>query len=599
MKGTVVATWMKTCRKLYGEQAVENAMESVGWSKSKIFTPMENVEDSKVRSVIEHISKSQKIDLKKIWRSIGQDNIQAFHKDFPAFFDHENLYSFFKSMFDVHVVMTKKFTGAKPPLVEIVPISDREAIFSYTSERGMFDYFMGLVDGSAEFFKEKLSIEELDRTSNHLELKLTFQNSIYYKKKYFFNRFLSFGFIKSFSGKIAIFTLIISLTVMLPLLGFDNLLKVLIGAVSSSLAAFIGTSLLLGPIDEIKKEIENIIENKYASDGEIVSKDFFEDIYKLLKQHKKVLKADFVGFKGVTDEMNTFVDNINKISASMNHTSNEISGVVEQVANGAVMQAENTEKAVMQLSDNIQALKAIVNNENSNKQELEEAMAKINNSYENVNNASKNILNTLHNFEEVRDKGTQLETKANDITNIVSIVSSIAEQTNLLALNASIEAARAGEQGRGFAVVAEAIRKLAEQSKHAVQEINTNLEEFAQEINLLVDRIGQQFNILQVETKNLEEVRDISYEANRSVQSVAHSMIETVNELNREADSITNIYDNIESLAAIAQENSASSEEVSANVANYTNEIKKLIDNIHQFKQITESFKTELSKYKI
>ena len=76
-------------------------------------------------------------------------------------------------------------------------------------------------------------------------------------------------------------------------------------------------------------------------------------------------------------------------------------------------------------------------------------------------------------------------------------------------------------------------------------------------------------------------------------------MIETINELNKEADSIATIYDRIESLAAIAEENSASSEEVSANVSNYTNEIKKLIDNIHEFKNITEGFKGELSKYKI
>lgn len=274
--------------------------------------------------------------------------------------------------------------------------------------------------------------------------------------------------------------------------------------------------------------------------------------------------------------MNTFVNTINEISDSMNHTSTEISGVVEQVANGAVTQAQNTDKAVQALNGNIEALRNIVENENENKSELEDAMLKINNSYENVENASKNILKSLQSFNEVKEKGTQLEGKAKDINNIVSIVSGIAEQTNLLALNASIEAARAGEQGKGFAVVAESIRKLAEQSKEAVLDINSNLAQFVKEIGFLVDHIDVQYNVLEKETNNLDVVRNISYEANQSVQSVATSMIETISKLNIEADSISDVYDSIESLAAIAEENSASSEEVSASVINYTNEIKNL-----------------------
>ncbi|EKQ51698.1 MULTISPECIES: heme NO-binding domain-containing protein [unclassified Clostridium] len=599
MKGTVVSTWMRTNSKLFGNSVVNDAMDNVGWGSNKIFSPIENVNDDEVKKVISYIAQKQNMGVGELWRLIGQDNIKTFSHDYPAFFKHDNVYSFLKSMFDVHIVMTKKFSGAKPPLVLIEPISNREAIFSYNSSRGMFDYFLGMLNGSCEHFNEKVDIKEVLRTDTELKLKLTFDKDIYYNKKYFFNRLFSLGFIKNFGAKIGLFTFVLSAVVLVPMLGMDNIIKSIIGSIVAGFGSFIGASLMMSPLSQIKEEINRIINNQYNIDGSIATNDFFEEIFKLLKEHKKVIQADFVGFKGVTDEMSTFVDTINKISDTMNHTSNEISGVVEQVAEGAITQAQNTDSAVQALNGNIQALRSIVKNENSNKLELEAAMYKINNSYENVDNASKNILTSLEKFEDVKAKGTHLEERARGITQIVSIVSGISEQTNLLALNASIEAARAGEQGRGFAVVAESIRKLAEQSKDAVLEINSNLEQFVKEIKLLVGQIDNQYDILAKETDSLKTVRDISFEANQSVQSVAGSMIETINKLNTEADSISNIYDGIESLAAIAEENSASSEEVSASVINYTNEIKKLIENIYDFKGITESFKNDLEKYNI
>ncbi|GCD09246.1 heme NO-binding domain-containing protein [Clostridium tagluense] len=599
MKGTVVATWMKTCRKLYGKSVVDSAMQSVGWNSSKIFSPVENVDDGQVKSVIDNISKKQNIPIDKLWGIIGKDNLVAFHRDFPAFFDTENVYSFLKSLFDIHVVMTKKFAGAKPPLVGITPISSRQAIFTYNSKRGMFDYFLGLLDGTCEYFNEKIEIEQLEKTSDSLSLKLTFEKDIYYKKTYKINKMLSLGFIKNIPGKVGAFTFIISLLLAMPIVGLDNMAKVLglavISGVTSSLASFI----MGRPAKIISQTIDQINSNNYVEDGDIVTGDEYEELYKKLKEYKKGFRTDFVEFKGVTDEMDTFAENINKISHTMNDTSEDISGVVDEMASCAVSQAENTENAVLILNDNIRSLKDIVKNENDNKDELEKAIVKINNSYESVDSTSKNILGTLEKFQEVKDNGISLETKARDITNIVSIVSQIAEQTNLLALNASIEAARAGEQGRGFAVVADEVRKLAEQSKSAVEEINSNLIQFVKDINTLVDKIGDQYDILQNETKGLEEVRDISYEATMSVRTVSTSMINTINDLDREAKSIASIYETIESLAAIAEENSASSEEVSANVGSYTNEIKKLIDSIFEFKKITSSFKDELKRYKI
>jgi len=271
MKGTVVSTWMKTCRKLYSDGVVNNAMESVGWNSSKIFSPIENVDDAQVRNVIDNISKAQNISIDKLWRNIGKDNITAFHRDFPAFFQTENVYSFLKSLFDIHVVMTKKFAGAKPPLVGIKPISSREAIFTYNSKRGMFDYFLGLLDGTCEYFNEKIEIEQIEKTSDSLSLKLKFEKDIYYKKIYKINKILSLGFINNTPGKIGVCTFIISLLGAITIIGLDNMVKVLglavISGATSSLASFI----MGRPAKLISRTIDQINSNNYVEDGDIVT----------------------------------------------------------------------------------------------------------------------------------------------------------------------------------------------------------------------------------------------------------------------------------------------------------------------------------------
>ena len=313
---------------------------------------------------------------------------------------------------------------------------------------------------------------------------------------------------------------------------------------------------------------------------------------------KSNIKTDFVGYKGTTDELNVFADKFNRISENMSITSNEIGSVVEQVAHGAISQAEETESAA-HLSDSISSLNDIAARENKGKDYLEIAVDKINSGFGSLENTSNSLNEVLDEFSKVREKGAMLQNNAKNVTDIVGTVERIAEQTNLLALNASIEASRAGEYGQGFTVVADEIRKLAEGSKKAVQSINDLLESFVLEIDELAKDLERQYEILKGENVNLTNLYMETKDTVHSMEDVSTLIIQLIDELNMETDSMNQIYQGIESLAAIAEENSAASQEVSESVMSYTDEIQSMIEGIAEFKKVSQEFSSDLEKYTI
>ncbi len=601
MKGTVVSTWIKSLRAIYGDDVVVKALRKIGWSEDRIISPLEEIDDSEPRKLIDEVSKLTSHSVSDIWRSIGKSNINSFSKWFPSYFQRSNTKSFLLMMDDVHAQLTKMIKGAKPPRLLATDKGEKEIELKYVSKRGMFDYFLGLLDGCGEFFNEKLEIKELERgqenDSHFLRVSISFEKGLGNEKKYNINKLLSLGFIKRISMKIALFTA-------LPIFPISYLTSG--DMVSSSvvtLSAFVLSALVSGialaPIKAFRQELKKLDEYDFSTVTKIKTGDDIEDLSKDLNKIKEKIQKDFLFLKGGNDDMNSFTHAFSDIASNMKSVSDSISSIVQDVANGAVHQAEETEKSVGIIEDNMRALNTIADEELKSSKQLELAVNNIKYSAEETQKVAGMLLNVKENFAHVNSQGEDLSRRVSDIMNIVTTVENIADQTNLLSLNAAIESARAGELGRGFAVVASEIRGLAENSKSSVKTINENLQVFVSEVNKLVSQVNAEFKQLEESNKTLERVALDNTASTKQIATVAENIVRLVGEMSDQTHQLSKVFENVHSLAAIAEENSASSEEMSASVIEYSNKIKELTSYIDELDKLSHNFKTELGKYKI
>ncbi len=182
----------------------------------------------------------------------------------------------------------------------------------------------------------------------------------------------------------------------------------------------------------------------------------------------------------------------------------------------------------------------------------------------------------------------RLNQRTREIEEIVTIIKEIADQTNLLALNATIEAARAGEYGRGFAVVAEEIRRLAERTIKATEEISERI------FNIQSDSANT-VKSMDVSLKEVKQATDFINELGNYMQHIVESFVKVKEQITQiasavEEQSITTeeVAKNIEKVSQIAKE----LETVANGVMDRSKEVFR---TINELRKTTEGLKTKES----
>ncbi len=294
---------------------------------------------------------------------------------------------------------------------------------------------------------------------------------------------------------------------------------------------------------------------KYDDSG----KDEIAHISQILNAMVASLRDVMTSIRKESEETARRAETLASLSEETLSSMEEVSGSIEKVREMMEHSSAALEEANASIEEIASSAQSVAKTSGDGAENAARASASAGTSVKEVDEVIGNIRNAAGESAKSIDRIKALAKSVEDISGFVTTITSIADQTNLLALNAAIEAARAGEAGRGFAVVAEEVRKLAEESARA-----------ANEVNKLIDGLQRHSGDSISATENTGRI------LNETMKRAA----ETQEKLKGAVSEIARVADAVQSIAAVSEEQAASSEEMSSAIQSVTASAGEVVESV-------------------